>query len=158
MSKIKYVDTQIREQWIVDHFQKDPTISGPKMMKMVKDKFKQSMRAVRVYELRDGVLKTLGWKKDGSGHPVPPHGEVATKGVPVTTAHFVEQAHRAGVETVQTGFIVDPLIGRCVVPCEDVTDGVSFQQKIAFMNEKGFLTPKVKVEAVTDSYIILKKE
>lgn len=155
MPKLKYVDTLAREQWVIDEFRKNPSISGPKMLKLIKKQFKHSMRAVRVYELRSNVLKDMGWSRDQYGHPVPPQ---ATLPHPVSTEKYAEEAHRNEGSQGQAKVSVDPLAGRCVVPCEDVTDGVSFQQKIALMNDKGFLMPKLRVEAVTDTYVILKHD
>jgi len=151
MPKFKAETTQKREQWVTDQFMANPLISGPEMNRMLKSTFKASMRTVRLYELRDAVLLTLGWTKNSDGRPVPPQNG--------NGKHYAEQANRLGEETPPLNLMLaDPLIGRCVVPVEDVTDAVSFQQKIAFMNEKGFLAPKLNVEAVTGSYVILSRQ
>lgn len=146
MPKFTAVGTEVREQWVRDKFMSNPKLSGPKMGKMLKKEFKASMRTVRIYELRDSVLLTLGWKKNEDGRPIAPT--------------FAEQANRTGegVHPPNGTPLADPLFNRCVVPVEDVTDAVSFQQKLSFMNDKGFLTPKLKVEAVTDKYVILARE
>jgi hypothetical protein len=143
MARFTAEKTEERETWVRKHFMKDPQISGPEMNKLIKKELKASMRATRIYELRDEVLKKLGWKKDRRGNPQPPNG------------HYSEQANREAEGVAPPTTLADPLIGRCVIPVEDVTDGVSFQQKIQFMNEKGFLKPKVNVEAVTGSYVII---
>lgn len=147
MPKLKASETAEREAWVIERFKKDPHLSGPRMVELMKRKFKHQMRATRIYELRDVVLQEMGWGKDEYGHPVKPSKAV------------VQQAFRKSGEeaTKGTNGVADPLFGRCVVPCEDVTDGVSFQQKLAFMNEKGFLSPQLQVEAVTDSYMIIRR-
>jgi hypothetical protein len=146
MPKFSADKTAIREKWVIEAFKKDPRISGPKMAKMIKKELKASMRTVRVYELRDQVLKELGWTKS-EGRPVPPNGT------------FLEQAHRTG-EGIENAPALsgNPLEGRCVIPVADTNEGIHTQRVLAFMNEKGFFTPKVKVEAITDRYVIIARE
>lgn len=143
MPKFTKEQSQMREDWVRQLFLKNPKISGPEMVKMLKKHDKAGMRMGLIYEIRDEVLKQLKWTKDERGNPIPP-----------PTNGAIEQAHREG-DNGKVPKLPNPLVGRCVIPCEDVTDATSFQQKLQFMNEEGFLNPKLKVETATDSYIIV---
>jgi len=74
--RLKNTEVDKREQWVMEMFRHDPRISGPDMNKLLKDSFKSAMRMTRIYELREEVLESLGWKKDRYGHPLPPPGWV----------------------------------------------------------------------------------
>lgn len=155
MPRLKNVDVEKREQWVMEQFRFDPRISGPEMNRLLRGEFKNTMRTTRIYELRDEVisdLATLGWKKDRDGKPVPPEGWVLPedRGVEVS-------ANRNGEGTLTPiTQATNPLLGRCVVPVESVQDGVGFARKLEFMASQSFIG--LKVEAVGPTYVVVSKE
>lgn len=140
MPRLKNVDVQEREAWVLDNFKNNPRISGPKMNKMLKRKFKSTMRIASIYELRESVLKALGWAKDDRGTPIPP-------------GSWQGPAEAVAARAEPKG--EDPLFGRCVVPVTSMEDASGFEKKLAFMNEKGFLKPELRVEAISPTYVIV---
>lgn len=169
MPRLKNSDVEEREGWVLEQFRSDPRISAPKMNAKMKDRYKSTMRAKRIYELRDVVLEELGWSKDQFGSPTPPKsGDGRKKGrkgkppaevqpelnVPplraaTTDAEKLQQANRTGEEQPS-------LFSTWIVPAEGIADAVSFQRKLNHLRDKG--GPRLKVDSFTERYVVVSLE
>lgn len=155
MPRLKNSEVDKREQWVMEQFRRDPRISGPDMNKLLKQKYKNAMRMTRIYELREEVLSDLKWKKDKYGHPLPPAGWVSPE---EHEAHVEVSANRTGETQAPTTVADNPLAGRCVVPVASIEDGVNFARKLEVLNKDNFIQPKLKVEAVGPTYVVVAPE
>jgi hypothetical protein len=153
MPRLKESEVAEREGWVLEKFRSDPRISAPKMNKLLKERYKNTMRAKRIYELRDAVLDELGWKKDAGGTPQPPKEKKNGKGKgkgkhvqPETNVPALSQANRIDEEPASP-------FSSWLVPAEGIEDAVSFQRKLNALRDKGATT--LKVDSFTERYVVV---
>jgi hypothetical protein len=167
MPRLKDVDSAERNQWVLERFREDPTISQPKMQKLVHERYKNTMRARKIYELRNIVLEELGWQKDQFGNPVPPKRaqEVSPAlGVPAlrpaaAVGETLTQANRLGEGEMMTADNLpnaDVYFKTCLVPVRDEEDAASFSQKLNLLRSKGHTT--LKVDTFTKTYAVVSRD
>lgn len=161
MPRLKDVDSEERNEWVKQLFRDDPQISQPKMQKMVKSRYKNTMRAKKIYELRNQVLKELGWTKDEHGMPVPPAKRNGKKlNVPAlrsaqVAGEALSAAHREGDQMLEAPE-ASVLFKTCLVPVEDESDGASFKTKLEYLRSKGQTT--MKVDSFTSTYAVVSRD
>ena len=128
MPKFKNVDAGVRDLWVLSMFCQNPTLSGPKMSKMIKKQFKHSMNTAGIYAIREAARKKIGL---GSKKPGPPTVRVSD-------------------ETQD-----DPFASRCVLAMNGLEDAINFQARLEVLKERGFVEASMVVEAISSAYIIL---
>ncbi len=162
MPRLKDVDSEERNQWVMKLFRDDPQISQPKMQKLVHARYKNTMRAKKIYELRNAVLKEMGWTKDEHGTPQPPKARKVKPDLNVPPLRSAEvagealaSAHRTGEEMLEAPESAI-LFKTCIVPVEDEADAQGFSRKLELLRSKGQTT--LKVDSFTSRYAVVSRD
>lgn len=163
MPRLKNVDVEEREGWVLEQFRSNPQLSAPAMNKKMKERYKSTMRAKRLYELRDIIAEELGWAKDKLGVPQAPKPKKGRRkgqpqdvqpdlNVPALRAgsspDALSEANRLGEEIVN-----DSLFSTWIVPADGIEDAVSFSRKLNHLRDKG--GTNLKVDSFTDRYVVV---